>query len=113
MMNTLSDILLSAAGRFSPRAAVIEDGMSVTYGDLVLRARSFASFLSSRGIKKGDRVAIFLPNSIELVTAVFVFLALVVPQFARRMRARRMQNAVAPPPAASGSATAAAAGAGS
>lgn len=70
-MNTLSDILLSAAGRFSSRAAVIEDGESVTYGDLVLRARSFASFLSSRGIKKGDRVAIFLPNSIEFVTAVF------------------------------------------
>jgi len=70
-MSTLSDILLSAAGRFSSRAAVIEDGESVTYGDLVLRARSFASFLSSRGIKKGDRVAIFLPNSIEFVTAVF------------------------------------------
>ena len=70
-MSTLSDILLSAAGRFSSRAAVIEDGVSVTYGDLALRARGFASFLSSRGIKKGDRVAIFLPNSIEFVTAVF------------------------------------------
>lgn len=70
-MYTLSDILLSAEERFSSRAAVIEDGVSVTYVDLAMRARSFASFLSSRGIKKGDRVAIFLPNSIEFVTAVF------------------------------------------
>jgi long-chain acyl-CoA synthetase len=70
-MNTLSDILLSAAEKFSSRTAVIEDGASVTYGDLARISRGFASFLSSRGIKKGDRVAIFLPNSIEFVTAVF------------------------------------------
>lgn len=70
-MNTLSDILLSAGERFPSRAAVIEGGASVTYADLALRARSFASFLRSSGIRKGDRVAIFLPNSIEFVTALF------------------------------------------
>src|SRR3990167_1222365 len=70
-MNTLSGLFLSAAGKFSSRTAVVEDGISVTYGDLARGARSFASYLSSRGIKKGDRVAIFLPNSIEFVTAVF------------------------------------------
>lgn len=70
-MDTLSDILLSAGERFSSRTAVIEGGANVTYGDLVMRARSFASFLRSHGIRKGDRVAIFLPNTIEFVTAVF------------------------------------------
>lgn len=70
-MNTLSDILLSAEERFPSRKAVIEGGISVSYADLALRARSFASFLRSRGVGKGDRVAIFLPNSIEFVTAVF------------------------------------------
>ncbi|MEW6146044.1 MAG: class I adenylate-forming enzyme family protein [Thermodesulfobacteriota bacterium] len=70
-MSTLTEILLSAEERFSYRTAVIEDGVSVTYGDLARISRGFASFLSSRGIKKGDRVAIFLPNSIEFVTAVF------------------------------------------
>jgi long-chain acyl-CoA synthetase len=70
-MNTLSYILLSAAGKFSSRTAVIEDGAGVTYRDLVRISRGFASFLYSRGIKKGDRVAIFLPNSVEFATAVF------------------------------------------
>src|SRR3990167_1878238 len=70
-MNTLSGLFLSAAGKFSSRTAVVEDGISVTYGDLARGARSFASYLSSRGIKKGDRVAIFLPNSIEFIEALF------------------------------------------
>jgi len=70
-MNTLSGLFLEAAGKFSSRTAVIEDGVSVTYGDLARSALSFASYLSSRGVGKGDRVAIFLPNSIEFVTAVF------------------------------------------
>lgn len=70
-MNTLSGLFLSAAEKFSSRTAVIEDGISVTYEDLVRSARAFASLLSSRGVVKGDRVAIFLPNSIEFVTAVF------------------------------------------
>lgn len=70
-MNTLSGLFLEAAGKFSSRTAVIEDGLSVTYEELARSAGSFASFLSFRGVKKGDRVAIFLPNSIEFVEAVF------------------------------------------
>ncbi len=34
-------------------------------------AASLSSFFSSRGVGKGDRVAIFLPNSIEFIAAVF------------------------------------------
>ena len=70
-MNTLSGLFLEAAGKFSSRTAVIEGGLSVTYGELARSALSFASYLYSRGVRKGDRVAIFLPNSIEFVTAVF------------------------------------------
>lgn len=70
-MNTLSDLFLSAAEKYASCTAVIEDGKSVTYSELVQMAMSFACYLSSRGVVKGDRVAIFLPNSIEFVTAVF------------------------------------------
>jgi long-chain acyl-CoA synthetase len=62
---------LSAAYRYASRTAVIEDGKSVTYKELAQMASGFASFLSSRGIGKGDRVAVFLPNSIELIAAIF------------------------------------------
>lgn len=70
-MNTLSGLFLSAADRYASHTAVIEDGKSVTYGELAHMAAIFASFLSSRNVKKGDRVAIFLPNSIELIVALF------------------------------------------
>ena len=70
-MHTLSDILLLSEEKYSSRDAVTEGTASVTYGGLAQRARSFASYLMSRGIGKGDRVAIFLPNSIEFVTAIF------------------------------------------
>lgn len=70
-MNTLSGLFLSAAGKFSSRTAIVEGGLSVTYSDLARMARGFSSFLSARGIGKGDRVAIFLPNSVEFAAAVF------------------------------------------
>ena len=70
-MNTLSDLFLSAADRYASRTAVIEGGKSVTYNELAQMAAGFASFLSSRGIGKGDRVAVFLPNSIEFIAAIF------------------------------------------
>ena len=70
-MNTLSGLFLSAAGKFSSHTAVIEDGISVTYGELARSALGFASYLYSRGVRKGDRVAIFLPKSIEFIVAVF------------------------------------------
>src|SRR6266702_8007088 len=56
------------------RVAVIfeaDDGTvtNVTYQDLLQRVSRFANTLKKRGVKKGDRVVIYMPMSIEAVVA--------------------------------------------
>ena len=43
----------------------------MSYSELGALVNRFAAYLSSLGIKKGDRVLILLPNSLEFVTAFF------------------------------------------
>ncbi|WP_374482668.1 acetate--CoA ligase [Zoogloea sp.] len=45
------------------------DITKVTYSDLLARVSKFANALKSQGVKKGDRVVIYLPMSIEGVVA--------------------------------------------
>ncbi|WP_374474720.1 acetate--CoA ligase [Zoogloea sp.] len=45
------------------------DVTKVTYSDLLSRVSKFANALKSQGVKKGDRVVIYLPMSIEGVVA--------------------------------------------
>ncbi|CAB3800444.1 Acetyl-coenzyme A synthetase [Paraburkholderia ultramafica] len=56
------------------RVAIIfeaDDGTvtNVTYQDLLQRVSRFANALKKRGVKKGDRVVIYMPMSIEAVVA--------------------------------------------
>ncbi|MFP3938709.1 MAG: AMP-binding protein [Acidobacteriota bacterium] len=45
-----------------------------SYGELLERSRRWAGLLRERGLRRGDRVAIFLPRSIEAVVALFAVL---------------------------------------
>uniref|UniRef100_A0A3Q3LDW7 Acetyl-coenzyme A synthetase, cytoplasmic n=1 Tax=Mastacembelus armatus TaxID=205130 RepID=A0A3Q3LDW7_9TELE len=45
------------------------DDLTVTYRELLLRVCQFANVLKSQGVKKGDRVSIYMPMVIELVVA--------------------------------------------
>ena len=40
---------------------------AVTYGELAARARALGTGLRELGVARGDRVALYLPNSLELV----------------------------------------------
>ena len=46
-------------------------GWSITYGELEHRANRLAGFLRERGVKRGDRVGLVLPKSVEAVIALF------------------------------------------
>lgn len=70
-MNTVPSLFFSAVENFSDHTALIEDKRRVSYGELGKMARNFSSFLSGRGVGKGDRVAIFLPNSLEFAASFF------------------------------------------
>lgn len=80
----ITDYLVDRFDRFGDALALnfFEDGTSLTYKGLSEQARALASSLEARGVKKGTRVALMLPNRIEFpVTWVALMLlgAVVVP----------------------------------
>ncbi len=79
---TLGALLTDNAQRHPDRIAIVCDGRRVTYRELDLLSNRLANTLIERGIAPGDRVAVYLPNGIELVVALCGVLkagAIVVP----------------------------------
>src|SRR3989304_10547545 len=70
-MATIPDLFLSTLNRYKDKTAVVDGERRATYGTLDLIVRSLSSFLISRGIGHGDKVAILLPNSLEFITSFF------------------------------------------
>jgi long-chain acyl-CoA synthetase len=56
-----------AAENYSGQSAIFFEGQEIKYRQLKTLVDRFASGLTNLGIKKGDRVCIFLPNSIEFI----------------------------------------------
>lgn len=67
---TLSDLLISAHSSH-PALIVPEGGPSLTYGALRTQVESLTETLQALGIGRGDRVAMALPNGVELITTFF------------------------------------------
>jgi len=61
------DDLEAAVDKFPQRPAVIFEGKSLTYAQFDALANRFAHWATGRGIKKGDTVALFMPNRLEYV----------------------------------------------
>ena len=53
------------------KKAVIDNDYELTYGELRNVVERFATSLHTRGFKKGDKLAVMLPNSIEYIIAFF------------------------------------------
>lgn len=64
---------LSAQACLTPHEVFLEDrhGNVLTYSATAEMAKRFAGYLQSKGMKRGDRVAIHLQNRVELVVALF------------------------------------------
>lgn len=58
----LGDLLREAARRFPDRTATLFFGAKMTYRELDEQADRFATALHQMGVRKGDRVAAYLPN---------------------------------------------------
>ena len=71
MNPTVGKILAITAQNAPDKVAVICEGNSITYGQLNGRVNQVAHGLLARGITRGNRVALLLYNSIELVTLYF------------------------------------------
>jgi long-chain acyl-CoA synthetase len=66
---TLVDVVRRNAATHSGRAALRFEGAVTTYGNLWRQAEAFAVALEKHGVKRGDRVALVLPNCPQFVVA--------------------------------------------
>ncbi len=76
------EILDQVAHEFPNQTAILFQGQDIRYHQLKTRVDNLAGGLSRLGIKKGDRVCIFLPNCPEYIIAYWAVLragAVVVP----------------------------------
>lgn len=68
-MKTIPQIVAEAAGKWGSAAAIVEDGVEVSFTDLQAEARACASALIARGFPAGGRAAIWAPNVREWISA--------------------------------------------
>lgn len=64
-------MVLSAGDRFGDAEAVVDGSLRLSFSDLADRIRCAAESFAAAGIEKGDRVAIWAPNSAEWIIAAF------------------------------------------
>src|SRR5262245_51470614 len=62
---TVPVLLRTAAERFGPRTFLVADGERLTYAEANTRSAAIACGLLARGIGKGSRVGILMPNSVD------------------------------------------------
>lgn len=73
--NTIPEMVASAADRFGDGEAVVDGSLRLTFVELVDRIGRAAGALAELGIRRGDRVAVWAPNSVHWIVAAFGVLA--------------------------------------
>ncbi|WP_076183524.1 FadD3 family acyl-CoA ligase [Mycolicibacterium fortuitum] len=72
---TIPEMVLSAADRFGDAEAVVDGPLRLTFTELVERIRKASGAFAEFGVAKGDRVAVWAPNSAEWIIAAFGIMA--------------------------------------
>ena len=67
----VQDFLQTSAGCFPDKTALICDRRRLTYAEIEAQANQLAHALAAHGVERSDRVAIYMPNSVETVVAIF------------------------------------------
>jgi long-chain acyl-CoA synthetase len=75
LFRTIPALLASAAARTPERPAVDDGQSALSMRELAARAAGAAALFADVGIGRGDRVALWLPNSVELVESFLGVLA--------------------------------------
>jgi len=71
MGTLLPHLVTESAARFPERPALVMDGRTLSYAGLESLSNRFARSLAGHGVRPGDRVALWLPRSIESVVALY------------------------------------------
>ncbi len=70
-LRSLKQLLEETCARHADRVAYIYMGATITYGELDALSRAFGAWLQRQGFRKGDRLAIMLPNCPQYPIAMF------------------------------------------
>jgi long-chain acyl-CoA synthetase len=68
---SLVDMFEQATRRFADQPAFINLGQVMTFRKLEERSRAFAAYLQHLGLRKGDRIALMMPNLLQYPIALF------------------------------------------
>jgi fatty-acyl-CoA synthase len=67
--NLICDDIEAAVDKYPQRIAIEFEGRTLTYAQLDAMANRYAHWATGRGIKRGDTVALFMPNRLEYIPA--------------------------------------------
>jgi long-chain acyl-CoA synthetase len=70
----VQDFLHNSAERFPQKTALVCDGQRLTYTEIDAMADRLANALHQHGVRRGDRIAIYMPNSVQAVIGIFAAL---------------------------------------
>jgi len=70
----VEQFLQASASRFPEKVALVCGERRITYASLAAQAAALAQTLRSRGVERGERVVLYLDNSVEAVAGVFAVL---------------------------------------
>ncbi len=68
---SLGDLIEKCVTQYADRPAFHSMGKDISFAELDRLSRDFAAWLQSRGLKKGTRVAIMMPNCLQYPVALF------------------------------------------
>ena len=69
--NNFYELISFQASKRKKKTALLLHDETVNYGEIKESADKLAAYLSEKGVKKGDKVALFLRNSTEFIYAIF------------------------------------------
>ena len=67
----LQEVLQRSAKEFPQKTAIVFDEREISFAQLDLLSNKFANSIFKLGVKKGEKVAIFLPNTPQFIIAFF------------------------------------------
>lgn len=70
-VGTLADLIRNACATYPDRQAFESFGKSITFAEVGRAARAFAGWLQAQGFKKGDRIALMMPNILANPATIF------------------------------------------
>ncbi len=72
--SSIGDFLVGACKQFSGQPAYVCMGKSISYAELERQSAAFGAYLQSRGLQKGARVALMMPNVLQYPVAMMAAL---------------------------------------